>query len=91
MLLVVGYVVSLSAADSAIGEVMAYVPLMSPMTEPFRIAIGAGSLPEYIASIVILFASVVVAGRVGANVFRRAIVRTGRRIKLREVFTARDR
>ena len=32
-----------------------------------------------------LFGAVVLAARVGAVVFRRAIVRTGRRLKLREV------
>ncbi|MEO6651684.1 MAG: ABC transporter permease [Ilumatobacteraceae bacterium] len=83
--LVAGYVVALSSAESTLGDVLAYVPLVSPMLEPYRIAIGAGSLVEYVLSAVVLFVTVVVAGRVGAVVFRRAIVRTGGRLRLRDL------
>ncbi len=83
--LVAGYVVALSSADSTVGAVLAYVPLVSPMLEPYRIAIGAGSLVEYVLSAAVLFLAVVVAGRVGAVVFRRAIVRTGGRLRLRDL------
>lgn len=85
MLLVVGYIISISAAETTFGAVLAYIPLLSPMVEPYRIAIGEGSTLEYVASLAILVAAVIVAGRVGATVFRRAIVRTGRRLRLREV------
>lgn len=84
-LLVASYVIAISAGESALSTVLAYVPLTSPLIEPYRIAIGAGSPVEYVLSAVILFASVVVVARVGVTVFRRAIVRTGRRLKLREV------
>lgn len=84
-LLVAGYFVAVAGGDSALGAVLAYVPLVSPMLEPYRIAVGAGSPVEYALSLAILLASVIVAGRVGAVVFRRAIVRTGRKLGLREV------
>lgn len=90
MFLVAGYIVAISSADSSVGAVLAYVPLLSPMIEPFRIAIGAGSAVEYVMSAVILFATVAVVARVGAAMFRRAIVRTGRRLTLREVLIGRD-
>jgi ABC-2 type transport system permease protein len=83
-LLVASYVVAISASESALSAVLAYVPLTSPLIEPYRIAIGAGSMVEYVLSAVILYASVIVVARVGVTVFRRAIVRTGRRLKLRE-------
>jgi ABC-2 type transport system permease protein len=70
--------------------VLGVFPLTSPLVAPYRIAVGAGSLPEYAASIVVLFASVVVVGRVATVVFRRAIVRTGDRIKLRDVLRPSD-
>lgn len=89
MLLVVGYFVALSSAESTVGAVLAYVPFMSPMIEPYRIAIGAGSTTEYVISAVVLFASVVVVARVGAVVFRRAIVQTGRRIRWRDLRSSR--
>ena len=84
-LLVAGYFVAVAAGDTALGAVLAYVPLISPMLEPYRIAVGAGSPIEYTLSLLILLASVVFAGRLGAVVFRRAIVRTGRKLSLREV------
>jgi ABC-2 type transport system permease protein len=87
-LLVASYIIAISAGESALSTVLAYVPLTSPLIEPYRIAIGAGSMTEYVLSAVILFASVVVVARVGITVFRRAIVRTGRRLKLREVLRA---
>lgn len=85
MFLVVGYLITVSAADSTLGAVLAYVPLLSPMIEPYRVAIGAGSPAEYAVSLALLVASVVVAGRVGAAMFRRAIVQTGRRIRWRDL------
>ena len=83
--LIGGYFIAVAAAETPVGAALAYVPLISPMLEPYRIAIGAGSPVEYVASLVVLFASVVFAGRLAAAVFRRAIVRTGRRLSIREV------
>jgi ABC-2 type transport system permease protein len=85
MILVASYVVAISSGESRLSEVLAYVPLTSPMIVPYRIAVGAGSLVEYVASALLLAAAVVFAARVGAVVFRRAIVRTGRRLTLRDV------
>mgnify|MGYP003115910946 CR=1 FL=1 len=89
MFLVVGYLITVSAADSTLGAVLAYVPLLSPMIEPYRVAIGAGSPAEYATSLALLIAAVVVAGRVGAAMFRRAIVQTGRRIRWRDLRSSR--
>lgn len=85
MLLVAGYIAAISAGDSIVGLVLGVFPLTSPLVAPYRIAVGAGSPVEYAASIVVLLVSVVVVGRLATVVFRRAIVRTGDRIKLRDV------
>jgi len=85
MLLVAGYLVAISSGDSVLGLVLGIFPLTSPMVAPHRIAVGAGSMIEYTVSIVVLVATVVVVGRLAVVVFRRGIVRTGERIKLREV------
>jgi ABC-2 type transport system permease protein len=82
MFLVAGYLVAITAAESPVGAVLAYVPLLSPMIEPFRIALGAGSAIEYTISGALLISAVIVMARVGEVVFRRAIVRTGRRLRL---------
>jgi ABC-2 type transport system permease protein len=85
MLLVAGYLAAITAGDSVVGLVLGVFPLTSPLVAPYRIAADVGSPAEYAASIVVLFASVIVVGRVATVVFRRAIVRTGDRIKLRDV------
>jgi ABC-2 type transport system permease protein len=85
MLLVAGYFAAITSSDSVLGLVLGIFPLTSPMVTPFRIAVGAGSIVEYVVSIVVLLVSVVVVGRVAVVVFRRAIVHTGERIKLRQV------
>ena len=85
MILVASYVVAISSGESRLSEVLAYVPLTSPMIVPYRIAVGAGSIVEYVVSALLLAATVVFTARVGAVVFRRAIVRTGRRLSLRDV------
>ncbi|MDJ0767243.1 MAG: ABC transporter permease [Ilumatobacter sp.] len=90
LFLILGYALAITAGDSTLGAVLAYIPLLSPMVEPYRIAIGAGSPIEYGASILLLIAAVVLASRVGAVVFRRAIVSTGRRLKLREALAGTD-
>ncbi|HEY7107228.1 MAG TPA: ABC transporter permease [Acidimicrobiia bacterium] len=85
LLLVGTYVLSLSAADRSFGGVLAVFPLTSPIVMPARIALGAASTPEILASIVLLGASVVIAVRFGAAIYRRGIVSTGRRLRLGEV------
>lgn len=89
LLLVAGYIVSISASDSVVAAVVAYIPLFSPMVEPFRIAVGEGSPVEYAVSLAILLVTTALVIRVATAVFRRAIVRTGRRLKLREVLVER--
>ncbi len=88
--LVGGYIVALIAADTAFGAVLSFVPFVAPMIVPYRIAIEVGTIGEYVGSALVLVLSVAVAARVGAAVFRRAIVRTGRRLTLREMLTTAD-
>ncbi len=82
------FFVAQGALDTTLGAVLAYVPLTSPLVEPARLALGVSSPVEVIASLALLLVSLVVAGRVAAVTYQRAIVRTGRRLKLREVLTA---
>lgn len=85
LLLVAGYLVAISSGDSVLGLVLGIFPLTSPMVAPYRVAVGAGTPAEYVVSLVVLLATVVFVGRLAVVVFRRAIVRTGERLKLREV------
>jgi ABC-2 type transport system permease protein len=84
VMLIAFYIVGQGGAETTLGAVLAYVPFAAPMVMPGRIALGASSAFEIAASLTIGVATVLVAGRLSAVVYRRAIVRTGRRLKLRD-------
>jgi ABC-2 type transport system permease protein len=57
------------------------------MVMPSRIAVGEASGVEMAMSLGLGVATVLLAVRVGSRIYGRAIVRTGRRLRLREVLT----
>jgi len=61
------------------------VPLSSPIAMPARLAIGTAEPWQVVLSLVLLAAAVVFVARFAAMVYGRAIVRTGRRLKLTDV------
>lgn len=83
-LLIGTFIVAQSSADSVLGTVLAYFPLTSPLMMPFRIALGEAGAIEIIGSLVLLVLSIVAAARIGSTIYSRAIVRTGRKLTLRE-------
>lgn len=84
VMLIAFYIIGQGGADTPLGAILAYVPFASPMIMPARIALGVSSPFEIVASLTIGVVSVVLVGRLSAVVYRRAIVRTGRRLKLRD-------
>ena len=83
-----GYIVSLSAATSGnpslLVHVLGYLPLTAPLAMPALVGLGAVSWWQFAASAVISLACTVGVARVAAGVYRRAILQTGRRVRLRE-------
>jgi ABC-2 type transport system permease protein len=84
LLLIATYVLAQSAAGGSFGAVLAIFPLTSPIVMPVRIALGDASATEVVASLVVGVATVVVVVRLGAAIYRRGIVHTGRRLRLGE-------
>lgn len=82
--LVAFFLVAQSAADSTLGVVLAYIPFSSPVVEPSRIALGVSSWPEMVTSAALLVATLLLTQRVAGNVYRRAIVQSGTRVRLRD-------
>lgn len=85
LLLVVGLLVGQSAAASPLGRILAIIPFTSPMVMPSRLALGEATPSEVVLSLLLGVGAVLLTLRVGAGVYARAIVRTGRRLKLRDV------
>jgi len=84
-LLVAVYVVSLSTLESPVGTVLSIVPLSSPIVMPARIAIGVATTTEIIISLALLVAAVIATARLANMVYARALVRTGKRLRLIDV------
>jgi ABC-2 type transport system permease protein len=84
LLLIGTYVLAQSAAGGRFGAALAIFPLTSPIVMPVRIALGDASAAEMVASLAVGVATVVVVIRVGAAIYRRGIVQTGRRLHLGE-------
>ncbi len=86
-ILIVGYLVGQVASDTVVGLALALLPLTSPLVMPARVALGESAPVEIAVSLVLLVAAVVVAARFATVVYRRAIVRTGQKLKLRDLRT----
>ena len=85
ILRIAAYFAGVGAADTPLGAVLSIVPFTSPMVTPARLALGEAGPAELVASLATLVATVLLVGRLSTVVYRRAIVRTGRRLTLGEV------
>jgi len=84
ILLVATYILAQSAADTTLGAFLAIFPLTSPIVMPSRIALGEASAAEVVASLVVGVLTVLVVLRLGAAIYRRGIVQTGRKLSVME-------
>jgi ABC-2 type transport system permease protein len=85
LLLIATYVLAQSSSDNGFGAFLAIFPFTSPIVMPSRLALGAASGGEIVASLLIGIVTVLFVLRLGAAIYRRGIVHTGRRLRLGEV------
>lgn len=85
LLLIGTYVLAQSSSDGPFGTFLAVFPFTAPIVMPSRLALGAASPAEIVASLVVGVATVLFVLRLGAAIYRRGIVHTGRRLRLNEV------
>ena len=74
--------------DSTLARVASLVPLSAPFAMPPRIALGAATVPEAIASIVLLVGATVLVIPLAGRMYAGAILRIGARVKLRDAWRA---
>ena len=88
--LIAGYILSISAAGSGSAatwfRVLAYLPPTAPFAMTTLVGLGEVAWWQFVLSAVISIASTIAVARLAAVVYRRAILRTGRRVPLRDVF-----
>ncbi|MEI4273044.1 ABC transporter permease [Klenkia sp. LSe6-5] len=91
LLLVVGFIVSLQAGQdpgSTLATVTSFVPGLSPLVMPVRMAAGEAAGWEIAVSVAIMLAAIALVVRVGGRVYAGALLRTGGKTKLREALKA---
>ncbi|MDX6555517.1 MAG: type transport system permease protein [Miltoncostaeaceae bacterium] len=87
MMLLAGYLLTVVGGgdqfDSPIVRVLTILPPFAPMTMPMRIAIGSAEPWEIVVSLALAIGSAAVLMVLGGRVYRRGIVRSGPKMKLR--------
>lgn len=87
--IIVGYVLALVNAGpgpvSLFMKVLAYLPPTAPFGMPLLVAKGEVAWWEFVLAALVSIASTVVVARFAAIVYRRAVLRTGHRLGVREM------
>ncbi len=93
--LIFGYIVSLTGVStgnaSLLVKVLAYLPPTAPFAMPTLVGFGDVAWWQFVVSVAVSLACTVVLARVAARVYRTAVLRTGGRVRLRELVPARGR
>jgi ABC-2 type transport system permease protein len=87
--IIFGYIISLTAAASGspseLVKVLAYLPPTAPFAMPVLVGFGAVTLWEFLASVAISIGGTFAVARLATAIYTRAILRTGKRVRIREV------
>ncbi len=79
--------VASSGSPSTFFEVLAYLPPTAPFAMPVLVGLGAVTWWEFAVSGAISIVCTAAVARLAAGIYRRSILRTGRRVRLREVIS----
>lgn len=87
--LLAGYLVSFTVLGSdtpnLLVRVLAYIPFTAPMDMPALAAMGAAAPWQIAVSMLLTLAAIAATMRVAAVLFNRSVLRTGQRLKARDV------
>lgn len=90
--MIVAYVWAINVASSGhpstAFEVLAYLPPTAPFAMPMLVGLNAVTWWQVALSALISVVATVGVARLAAAVYRRAVLRTGRRVRLREILAA---
>ena len=89
---VFGYIMALitisSGNPSTFFQVLAYLPPTAPFAMPVLVGLGTVTWWQFAASAALSVLCTVGVARLATGIYRRAVLRTGRRVRLREVVAA---
>ncbi len=87
--LILGYITSLvgvsSGSPSTLLRVLAYLPPTAPFAMPALVGFGQAAWWQFVLSVLVSLASTVVVAVYAARIYRRAVLRTGGRVRLRQL------
>lgn len=94
--IIVGYVASVSVLAPGNPapvylKVLAYLPPTAPFAMTALVGLGSATWWQFTLSAACTVAGAVAVARIAVTVYRRAILRTGRRVGVREIMSARAR
>jgi ABC-2 type transport system permease protein len=88
--ILLGYVLGITAAStgtvSLFFEFLAYFPPTAPFAMPVLVGLGHVTWWGFVLSVLITLASTAVMAWVAAGIYRRAVLRSGQRVHLRDVW-----
>jgi ABC-2 type transport system permease protein len=91
MVLVVGFFVALQAGSNPTGSlatITSFVPGLSPLVMPVRVAAGGAGWLEVVLAVVIQLVAIALVVRLGGRIYAGALLRTSGKTKLREALRA---
>jgi ABC-2 type transport system permease protein len=87
--LILGYIVSLTGVSSGnaslLVKVLAYLPPTAPFAMPTLVGFGEATWWQFLLSVVVSVVCTVLVALVAARVYRTAVLRTGGRVRLRDL------
>lgn len=87
--IIVGYITSLIAVSTGSAplfvQILAFLPPTAPLAMPALVGLGQTTWWAFCASVVLSLIATAAMARLAAGIYRRAILRTGRRVRLREI------
>jgi ABC-2 type transport system permease protein len=93
--IVLGYITSLTAISSGHAStfvhVLAYLPPTAPFAMPVLVALGDASWWQFAAAVALSLLGTVGVARLAAAIYQRAILRTGQRVRVRDILGRRPR
>ena len=88
-----GYIVSITSLGTGgvplLEKVLAYIPLTAPFAMPVLVGQGDATWWQFLISVGLTLAAIVAVARLASAIYFRAILRTGGRVHVRELFAAK--
>jgi ABC-2 type transport system permease protein len=87
--IIIAYVYSITVASSGnpsvLFKVLAYLPPTAPFAMPVLVGLGLVAWWQFLASVILSLAGTALVAWVAAGIYRRAVLRSGQRVSLRDL------